>query len=561
MPEEDARPVVTGPIIGPAAETAAELEPEAPAVPVFSPAKQEEPEIEQTTFVPPSAAPWRIAGEVLDTYIVCEDEDKNVWLIDKHAAHERVNFDRMKANQEPLMCQALLAPLVAEFAAEEYSALAANLELLREFGFECEEFGGGSLILRAIPADIDSGDAIPALEELADKLVTAHTVDPAAARDALLHTMACKAAIKGGWKSDLSELRVLVDKVQSGEVQFCPHGRPVKPSSRSTSSKKCSSARERRREKMKLVCVVGPTGCGKTWLGVELAKMLGGEVVSCDSMQIYRGMLIGTAAPTAEEMQGIPHHMVGVADPRENYSVARYADDAAKCVDDILSRGKQPVIVGGTGLYLNALLAGHGFAGGDKDGRYRAELESRWDKEGGEAMFVELRRIDPETAGNLHLNDKKRILRALEVYYETGKTMAQHNAETKLIPPRYDSVRIGLAYEDRDDMKRAIDLRVDKMVEAGLFDEVRALLDSGLPRDVTAMQAIGYKETLAYLDGEAAREEAIDEIKLRSRQYAKRQLTWLRRDPSIHWFYWKKTRILPDCLAFSTEILHTYGVS
>ena len=259
---------------------------------------------------------------------------------------------------------------------------------------------------------------------------------------------------------------------------------------------------------MKLVCVVGPTGCGKTWLGVELAKMLGGEVVSCDSMQIYRGMVIGTAAPTAEEMQGVPHHMVGVA--------------------DILSRGKQPVIVGGTGLYLNALLAGHGFAGGDKDGRYRAELESRWDKEGGEAMFVELRRIDPETAGNLHLNDKKRILRALEVYYETGKTMAQHNAETKLIPPRYDSVRIGLAYEDRDDMKRAIDLRVDKMVEAGLFDEVRALLDSGLPRDVTAMQAIGYKEALAYLDGEAAREEAIDEIKLRSRQYAKRQLTWLR---------------------------------
>ena len=259
---------------------------------------------------------------------------------------------------------------------------------------------------------------------------------------------------------------------------------------------------------MKLVCVVGPTGCGKTWLGVELAKMLGGEVVSCDSMQIYRGMVIGTAAPTAEEMQGIPHHMVGVADPRENYSVARYADDAAKCVDDILSRGKQPVIVGGTGLYLNALLAGHGFAGGDKDGRYRAELESRWDKEGGEAMFVELRRIDPETAGNLHLNDKKRILRALEVYYETGKTMAQHNAETKLIPPRYDSVRIGLAYEDREDMKCAIDLRVDKMVEAGLFDEVRALLDSGLPRDVTAMQAIGYKEALAYLDGEAAREEA-----------------------------------------------------
>ena len=220
-----------------------------------------------------------------------------------------------------------------------------------------------------------------------------------------------------------------------------------------------------------------------------------------------------------------------------------------------------PVIVGGTGLYLNALLAGHGFAGGDKDGRCRAELESRWDKEGGEVMLAELRSIDPETAENLHLNDKKRILRALEVYYETGKTMAQHNAETKLIHPRYDSVRIGLAYADRDDMKRAIDARVDKMVESGLFDEVRALLDSGLSRDVTAIQAIGYKEALAYLDGRATREEAIGEIKLRSRQYAKRQLTWLRRDRDIHWYYWKKTRDFSGCLAFSTKILHEYGVS
>ena len=224
MPVENARPVVTGPIVGPAAEP----EQEAPAIPAFAAAKEKEPEVEQTTFVPPSAAPWRIAGEVLDTYIVCEDEDKNVWLIDKHAAHERINFDRLKAGQEPVMSQTLLTPLVAELGAEEYAALSANLALLREFGFECEEFGGGSLILRAIPADIDSGDAIPALEELGDKLVTAHTADPAAARDALLHTMACKAAIKGGWKSDLSELRVLVDRVQSGEVQFCPHGRPVK---------------------------------------------------------------------------------------------------------------------------------------------------------------------------------------------------------------------------------------------------------------------------------------------------------------------------------------------
>lgn len=312
---------------------------------------------------------------------------------------------------------------------------------------------------------------------------------------------------------------------------------------------------------MKLVCVAGPTGCGKTWLGAELAKRLRGEVVSCDSMQLYRGMVIGTAAPTAEEMQGVPHHMVGTVDPNENYSVARYVKDAAKCVDDIISRGRQPVVVGGTGLYLNALLAGHGFAGGDKDGDRRAELESRWEREGGGALYAELARVDPESAAALHTGDKKRVLRALEVYYETGKTLARHNAETKALPPRYDSVRIGLAYADRGDMKRAIDRRVDKMVEAGLFDEVRALLASGVRRDTTAMQAIGYKEALGWLDGVRSREETIGEIKLRSRQYAKRQLTWLRRDGELHWYYWKKERDLNDCLAFSTKILNDNGVS
>ena len=284
-------------------------------------------------------------------------------------------------------------------------------------------------------------------------------------------------------------------------------------------------------------------------------------VVSCDSMQIYRGMTIGTAAPTENEMDGVPHHMVGVVGPEENYSVARYAEDAARCVDDIISRGRQPVVVGGTGLYLNALLAGHGFAGGDKDGKCRAELEERWEKQGGEAMYAELLRIDPETAGVLHRNDKKRILRALEIWRETGKTMAQHNAETKQIPPRYDSVRIGLAYEDREEMKRAIDARVDRMVEAGLFEEVQSLLAAGVPRSATAMQAIGYKEALSFFDGRATREEAAAEIKLRSRQYAKRQLTWLRRDRDIYWYYWKKTRDFSSCLAFSTEILTAHGVS
>lgn len=183
---------------------------------------------EQLTLVAETVTPWRIAGEVLDTYIVCEDEEKNVWLIDKHAAHERINFDRLKANLDPIMPQTLLVPITADFPAAEYTALCEQFDLLREFGFVCEEFGGGSLLIREIPADIDAADAASALEELAGKLVNAHSADPASARDALLHTIACKAAIKGGWKTSEKELRVLVDKVQSGEVQFCPHGRPVK---------------------------------------------------------------------------------------------------------------------------------------------------------------------------------------------------------------------------------------------------------------------------------------------------------------------------------------------
>ena len=185
-------------------------------------------EPEQLAFVPETVAPWRIAGEVLDTYIVCEDEEKNVWLIDKHAAHERINFDRLKANLDPIMPQTLLVPITADFPAAEYTALCEQFDLLKEFGFTCEEFGGGSLLIREIPADIDAADAASALEELAGKLVTSHSAESASARDALLHTIACKAAIKGGWKTSEKELRALVDKVQSGEVQFCPHGRPVK---------------------------------------------------------------------------------------------------------------------------------------------------------------------------------------------------------------------------------------------------------------------------------------------------------------------------------------------
>ena len=311
----------------------------------------------------------------------------------------------------------------------------------------------------------------------------------------------------------------------------------------------------------KIICVVGPTACGKTKLGVLLAKKYDGEVVSADSMQIYKGMTIGTAAPTEDEMEGVPHHMIAVADPAEQWSAARYAQAAIPIVEDILARGKRPILVGGTGLWLDAVVKGHGFAGGCAGGAVRKELQDRLAREGIGELLEELRQVDPEAAERLHPADTKRILRALEVYRETGKTISAHNAETAALPPRYDAVWIGLQFRDRADMKALIDRRVDKMVEAGLLDEVRSLLQSGLPRDATALQAIGYKELLRVLDGTATEAEAIAEVKLRSRQYAKRQLTWLRRNPDIRWIWWEKERDFARALQISTEILAAAGVS
>lgn len=314
-------------------------------------------------------------------------------------------------------------------------------------------------------------------------------------------------------------------------------------------------------EKKNVICIVGPTACGKTTLGVLLAKACNGEVVSCDSMQIYRGMTIGTAAPTAEEMDGVPHHMIGVVDPHEDYSAARYADDASACVDDIFARGKQPIVVGGTGLYLDALLSGGAFASGSSGGAIRAKLQQRLAAEGAAALLAELQKIDPACAERLHLRDEKRIVRALEVYAETGQTMTEHNAAKRATPPRYASQIIALAYADREEMKTAIDRRVDAMFDAGLTDEVRALLDRGVPRTATALQAIGYKECLALLDGTASEASVRDEIKLRSRQYAKRQLTWWRRREEVSWYLWEKTRDFQSALAFSTKKCMIGGVS
>ena len=310
----------------------------------------------------------------------------------------------------------------------------------------------------------------------------------------------------------------------------------------------------------RILCVVGPTACGKTRLGVLLAKRFHGEIVSADSMQIYRGMTIGTAAPTPEEMEGIPHYMVGVAEPDEQWSAARYAQAAIPIVEDILSRGKLPILVGGTGLWMDAVIKGHGFAGGSAGGAVRLQLQRELEAGGIEPLLAQLRQVDPETAARLHPADTKRILRALEVWRETGRTISSHNAETRALPPRYDAVYIGLRFADREEMRRLIDRRVDAMAEQGLLEEVRALLNAGIPADATALQAIGYKEFLGVLDGSRTEEQALAEVKLRSRQYAKRQLTWLRRNPAIHWIEWDKGRDFERALQISTEILTAEGL-
>ena len=310
----------------------------------------------------------------------------------------------------------------------------------------------------------------------------------------------------------------------------------------------------------RVICVVGPTATGKTKMGVALAKRFGGEVVSVDSMQIYRGMTIGTAAPTAEEMDGVRHHMVAIADPAESWSVARFTEQADLCIGDILRRGKCPVLVGGTGLYLDSILSGRTFAPGHSGGEIRKSLQAELAREGIESLYRQLREIDPETAARLPIRDEKRILRALEVYRETGETLTAHDARTRLRPPKYRACTIGLTFRDRSDLYARIDRRVDTMVERGLLREVEALLQTGLPETATALQAIGYKQFLSVYRGDTPVSEAVAEVKLRSRQYAKRQLTWLRRKDDIHWLLWEKDPDFPAGLQNATEYLLAQGL-
>ena len=288
-------------------------------------------------------------------------------------------------------------------------------------------------------------------------------------------------------------------------------------------------------KKINVISVIGPTASGKTKLAVDICKHIDGEVVSCDSMQIYKYMNIATAKPDAQEMSGIPHHMMDFLEPSEKFSVAAYCDMAKKCIEDIAARGKVPVITGGTGLYYSSLIDNVTFSDEDEDTAIRDELTARLQKEGAEVLLEELRGIDPETAEKLHPNNSGRIVRALELYYKSGITMSEQKRLSRLAGKTYNCKAIGLDARDRQFLYDRINLRVDKMVESGLLKEAEQFLLSESGK--TSSQAIGYKELSPYFDGKITLDEALENLKMETRRYAKRQLTWFRRDKRINWLY------------------------
>ena len=285
--------------------------------------------------------------------------------------------------------------------------------------------------------------------------------------------------------------------------------------------------------KPKIVCVVGPTASGKTDFAIDLALKQNGEVVSCDSMQIYRYMNIGTAKPTREEMRGVPHHMLDFVDPRESYSVADFVKDARICIEDILNRGRLPVLCGGTGLYIDSIINQIEFAEEETDLSYREELNKLAEQEGVESVHRLLRETDPMAAEQIHPNNLKRVIRALEIQKTTGMTKTEADRRARKTPV-YDAELFGMDLE-REELYRRIELRVDRMMEQGLLQEVESLLARGIPATATAMQAIGYKELVEYFHGNRTLQESVDKIKQESRRYAKRQLSWFRRNQNIFW--------------------------
>ncbi len=285
----------------------------------------------------------------------------------------------------------------------------------------------------------------------------------------------------------------------------------------------------------RILIISGPTAVGKTEISIDIAKRIGGEIVNADSMQVYRGMDIGTAKITKEEMCGVPHHLFDIVEPTESFDVAEYKRRAKACIEEILERDHTPILVGGTGFYIQAVLKDIDFDEGDPDPAIRERFQKIADDEGPDRLYDMLKSIDPEAAAAIHPNNIKRVIRALEYHEQTGKLISDHNREQSLKPSPYDHFYAVLTLP-REILYDRIDKRVDLMLDSGLIDEVRSLIDRGVPRNSTAMQALGYKEMIPYLDGEYDLDEAIRVLKRDTRHFAKRQLTWFKREPSSVYF-------------------------
>lgn len=312
-------------------------------------------------------------------------------------------------------------------------------------------------------------------------------------------------------------------------------------------------------KKQQLICICGPTASGKTALAVELAKEFSAEIVSADSMQLYCRMDIGTAKPAMEERKGVPHYMLDMAEPGEPYSVAKYVENADKCVQDIFSRGKRVIVAGGTGLYLNALIEGNVFSGQEKDEGYRQSLHALAIEKGNEAVYALLCEVDPESAQRLHPNNLNRVIRALEVYHQTGMTLPELNRLNRPSEPKYEALLIGLCPENRAVLYDRINRRVEEMVRRGLVTEAEQLWKSGALSG-TAGQAIGYKELLPYLKGEMELLPCLEKLRQNSRNYAKRQLTWFKRDERIFWLHYEKEDDFLAVRQKAAEYLKSYAV-
>ena len=288
--------------------------------------------------------------------------------------------------------------------------------------------------------------------------------------------------------------------------------------------------------KKTVIAVVGPTASGKSALAIEIAKRFNGEIICCDSMQIYKEMNIGTAKPSDSEQAEVKHHLFDFADPKESFSCADYIPLAERVVEEIISRGKMPIFCGGTGLYLDRFLSGAQFEETEIDENFRREMNDFACEFGNEALHEKLREIDPVSADEIHPNNVKRVIRALEIYKTSGRTKSELDKESKTFESKYNAIQIGLKYEDREHLYERINLRVDKMMEAGLLDETKALLEDGVfDKNATAAQAIGYKELLTYFGGTRTLENAIEDLKMATRRYAKRQMTWFSSHGDVQW--------------------------